>query len=412
MSLIAALASFGATTAGLMGIGTGVVAGTTGTAAITAAGASAAALGTGTSAAIGATTAGALGAGAGAIQAAATGQDIGKGALMGAGTGLVSAGVGSGLAAGAKAAGMAGTIGNAATNVAVGGTTGAVVGAGKSAITGGDVGKGALLGGATGAVAAGALSGMDAIGTPTSQIGSPTTANVTPTAGNPLGIGPSTAGLSGTGEVVGGNIGLNNINQTLTPSAGSAGSLTGGAPSPTVGTSPVSPSTDTGALNSLQGIKASASPTVEPSAPNMAQIEKGLTAAGLTGGTEYAGKSLIDAQDAAAKAAAEDKARGLAAISQGNSGLAGVRAAGLPDGTGPLGGLGSIGRATGGITALAHGGQIPLGDGAYIIPADVVSALGNGSSKAGAEYLRQLMVAVRKEAIGRQGMGAAKKHVS
>jgi hypothetical protein len=142
------------------------------------------------------------------------------------------------------------------------------------------------------------------------------------------------------------------------------------------------------------------------------QVSTGLKGLAGVAGTEYTGKGIIDAQDAAAKAASEDKARGLDFANQGGSGLAGVRAAGLSDGTGPLGGLGSIGRATGGITALAHGGQIPLGDGAYIIPADVVSALGNGSSKAGAEYLRQLMVAVRKEAVGRQGMGAAIKHVS
>jgi hypothetical protein len=142
------------------------------------------------------------------------------------------------------------------------------------------------------------------------------------------------------------------------------------------------------------------------------QIETGLTGLAGVAGTEYAGKSIIDAQEAADKAAKEDEERGLAFAKQGSSGLAALKAAGLSGGTGPLGGLGGIGMATGGITALAHGGQIPLGDGAYIIPADVVSALGNGSSKAGAEYLRQLMVAVRKEAVGRQGMGAAKKHVA
>jgi hypothetical protein len=142
------------------------------------------------------------------------------------------------------------------------------------------------------------------------------------------------------------------------------------------------------------------------------QLSTGLTGITAVAATDYAGNSIIDAQDAVAKAAAEDKARGLDFANQISSGLAGVRAAGLPEGTGPLGGLGSIGRATGGITALAHGGQVALGDGAYIIPADVVSALGNGSSKAGADYLRRLMIEVRKEAVGRQGMGAAKKHVS
>ena len=36
---------------------------------------------------------------------------------------------------------------------------------------------------------------------------------------------------------------------------------------------------------------------------------------------------------------------------------------------------------------LAHGGQVNLEDGQFIIPADVVSALGNGSTKAGAAFL-------------------------
>jgi hypothetical protein len=127
---------------------------------------------------------------------------------------------------------------------------------------------------------------------------------------------------------------------------------------------------------------------------------------------------MVDSQAANSLASQQDKARGLDAANQGNSGLAALAAAGLPskgqlpEGTGPMGGLGNIGRATGGITALAHGGQIPLEDGAYIIPADVVSALGNGSSKAGADYLRRLMIEVRKEAVNLQGMGAAKKHVA
>lgn len=359
MTLIAALASFGATAAGLVGIGTGAVAGTAGVA-----GASAAALGAGTSAAIGAGTAGALGAGVGAIKAAATGEDVGKGALMGAGTGIATAGIGSGLAAGAQAAGMAGTIGTAATNVAVGATTGATVGAGQSAITGGDVGKGALLGGATGAVAAG--------------------------------VGSLASGAMGTGAVP----------TEVAPTELGAGKLAG--PDIATGTA----GTTTNALPELSKLGADVpiGTNTTPMAPS--NLGGAVTGAIAGGGVNYTGSQMIDAQDAATKAAGEDKARGLDFANQGSSGLAGVRAAGLPDGTGPLGGLGSIGRATGGITALAHGGQVALGDGAYIIPADVVSALGNGSSKAGAEYLRQLMIAVRKEAVGRQGMGAAKKHVS
>ena len=90
----------------------------------------------------------------------------------------------------------------------------------------------------------------------------------------------------------------------------------------------------------------------------------------------------------------------------------------------PLQGLGSIGSpaaaaapqptrsaAHGGIMH-AKGGHIPLKNGAYIIPADVVSALGNGSSKAGAEFLQSLMTQIKHESVNRQGVGAAKKHVA
>ena len=71
---------------------------------------------------------------------------------------------------------------------------------------------------------------------------------------------------------------------------------------------------------------------------------------------------------------------------------------------GPLGGMGSIG--------MAQGGQVPLKNGAYIIPADVVSALGNGSSKAGADFLRRLMNEVKSEAVSRHGLGAAHRAIA
>jgi hypothetical protein len=103
-----------------------------------------------------------------------------------------------------------------------------------------------------------------------------------------------------------------------------------------------------------------------------------------------------------------------------------------PVNTAPLQGLGAIGSpvasaaptispqantaapktaAQGGIMH-AKGGHVPLKDGAYIIPADVVSALGNGSSKAGAEFLQRLMAEVKNQAVDKQGLGAAKRHVA
>ena len=46
-----------------------------------------------------------------------------------------------------------------------------------------------------------------------------------------------------------------------------------------------------------------------------------------------------------------------------------------------------------------------LSDGEYVIPADVVSGLGNGSSDAGAEKLFAMMDRVRKARTGTKEMG-------
>jgi len=384
MTLIAALTTVGATVSG------GLLAGT-----------SAAILGGATVGTVG-------GAAIGTIKAAASGEDIGKGALMGAVAGGVTGGVAPGLGS-AIAAPIASGVGSAAapivTGAVVGGVSGAAGGAAGSAAGGQDVGKGALMGGATGAVAGGVSGGLASAPSEVPSIG----------VANPSAPAEGAFSSLGTGEVVGSNAGAAQFDKVIGSVPGAAGytppATLGGAP--TTATSSGLGIGDIGPKIGIQPATAlgSAEPTGVVGGP-LSQIKPGLTGLAAGAATDYAGNSIIDAQDAAAKAAAEDKARGLDFANQGSSGLAGVRAAGLPDGTGPLGGLGSIGRATGGITALAHGGQIPLGDGAYIIPADVVSALGNGSSKAGAEYLRQLMVAVRKEAVGRQGIGAAKKHVS
>ena len=55
-------------------------------------------------------------------------------------------------------------------------------------------------------------------------------------------------------------------------------------------------------------------------------------------------------------------------------------------------GEGFKGWAEGGIATIqaARGGSVGLKNGDYIVPADVVSALGNGSTKAGAKYLTHL----------------------
>ncbi len=72
----------------------------------------------------------------------------------------------------------------------------------------------------------------------------------------------------------------------------------------------------------------------------------------------------------------------------------------------PLSGLGAIGQAEQKPIGMARGGQVPIKEGAYVIPADVVSALGNGSSKAGADFLQRLLQEVKVEATKRHGLGA------
>jgi len=339
----------------------------------------------------------AVGATEGLISSAVKGEDVGKGMLIGAGTGLVTAGVGAGVG-GLAGSALTGAVGNIGAGAVVGGVAGAAGGAAGSAMKGEDIGKGAMLGGAGGAVtgaAAGALGGAaNGGGAETAAGPGAVPTGVAPT---PPPVGPGAAPIGGTAPVAGATPGAAPIGGT----APVAGATPGAGTAPLTKIAPEPPNALVAGINKTLGTDSTGK-----------EMLGGLGVIGTGAGSEYTIQG-VKAQDAInATASEEDKARGLDFASQGSSGLAGVRAAGLPDGSGPLGGLGSIGRATGGITALAHGGQVPLGDGAYIIPADVVSALGNGSSKAGADYLRRLMIEVRKEAVGRQGMGAAKKHVS
>jgi len=379
MSLIAALATVGTT------ISLGALSGT-----------AAAVLG-------GVAVGGATGAGVGAIKAAASGEDVGKGALMGGVSGAVTGGVAPGLGS-AVATPLTSAIGSTATGAVVGGVAGAAGGAAGSAAGGQDVGKGALMGGATGAVAGGAMGAMPAPSeVPSIGVANPST--------------PAEGAFSslGTGEVVGSNAGAAQFDSAI----GSVPGTTGYTPPATLGGAPTTTTSsglgigDIGPKIGIQPATAlgSAEPTGVVGGP-LAQIKTGLTGLAGVAGTEYTGNQMINAAEAAKKAAGEDALRAGEFTNQNQAGMDRLKGLGFNSPSGPLSSLGSIGKATGGLTALAHGGQVPLKDGAYIIPADVVSALGNGSSKAGAEFLRHLMIEVRKESVNLQGLGAAKKHVA
>ena len=137
----------------------------------------------------------------------------------------------------------------------------------------------------------------------------------------------------------------------------------------------------------------------------------GTVGAGALGAAGAGINEMVQSADAADAAAKADVARGVANQPTLAAGLAPAQAPAAAA-AGPLAGIGSEnsmqGAAEGGIM-MAKGGHVPLKDGAYIIPADVVSALGNGSTKAGGEFLRQLIESVKGESTKRHGLGAVHK---
>lgn len=120
-------------------------------------------------------------------------------------------------------------------------------------------------------------------------------------------------------------------------------------------------------------------------------ISTGL-ATGIVGGATLAGLGgmgamISDSMSADAAAQQADKRQG--AINAAASGTVAPAAASVYSApTTPISTGGQQYFATGGLTSLAKGGRsVRLEDSDYIVPADVVSALGNGSTKAGAQYL-------------------------
>lgn len=139
----------------------------------------------------------------------------------------------------------------------------------------------------------------------------------------------------------------------------------------------------------------------------------GTVGAAALGGVGAGINEVVESADAADAAAKADVARGVANQPKLAAGLTPAQAPGAAAAAAnPLAGIGSDqpiqGAAEGGIM-MAKGGHIPLKDGAYVIPADVVSALGNGSTKAGGAFLRQLIEAVKDESTKRHGLGAVHK---
>lgn len=308
---------------------------------------------------IGGAIIGGLGTAATTVGATALGSALGSTAAAATAGGLTGASIGAGILGGA--------------------TLGSGLGAVKSAITGEDVGKGALMGAATGAVGGGLAPGVGAAGAAAGEAG--TAANM--------------AGQVGAGALTG-------------AAANTAGAAIGGKP---IGTAALIGGVTGGALAGLNASGAPAADTglnTPPSGVEVSMESPGALSAigdklGSMSGSQMLGNVGILGTGAYTESQMNKKPEVAADVSPKLA--PGLTAANVPEAQGgPFGGLGSIG--------MARGGQVPLKNGAYIIPADVVSALGNGSSKAGADFLRRMLEEVKKEAVNRHGLGAAHRAVA
>ena len=272
--------------------------------------------------------------------------------------------------------------------VGVGMGIGAARGGIMSAINHQPIWKGMLIGAATGAAGGGLGAGLGALGGAASGSAGGAAGGTGGAAGAAGGAGGAAGG--GAGGVTGGTTGA---------VGGTGGGAVGGASGGGGGSAVVNPAvqaalTESPTAITSQGIGTAANaPTIglggaAPAAPATAEsgltsmIDKAIpalkgsvpgmvldTAKGFTGGTTFTGDAGKEQEAKEAQGS-----QWAADTYQQPSG------SWLP------------GKAEGGVATIraARGGSVRLKNGDYVVPADVVSALGNGSTKAGAKYLTHL----------------------
>jgi hypothetical protein len=323
---------------------------------------------------------------------------------------------------------------------------GAAMGGGSAAITGGDPLKGALMGGLTG----GAMSG---IGGALSGAMPGTTAALTPEvaqAANVAAQTPLTASTAGTtlGQTAGANLGSLGAGSPASISAGNFGSSMLTAPSAATTLSNAAPEL------AQSGLQAGASATPGISALPPAQV----AAPGAVGPTSFQqaiqdpSKYIMDNKfkmGAAALAGATGGRRPMPGVPEYNGvlkrfhydpsnyrpsmyaegGITTLASGGYdrqvgedayPTANMAHGGIANLGSYSDGGQMLRGpgdgmsdnipatiGGQRParLADGEFVVPADVVSHLGNGSTDAGAKQLYAMMNKVRQARTGKVAQG-------
>lgn len=357
-----------------------------------------------------------LGAAMGGGSAALTGGDPLKGALFGGLTGGIGSGVGGALAGGAEGAalgstaGSAGGAGAAGAGAGFGAGAGAGFGAGAGAGIGGNLGSGlaaldtgvgaganyALSGATPGLSAAGGTSGLSRIAAQSGLQGASTGANYALNAASGAPGAASNYALGSAGVAPGGGI------AALQPA------------------NAVAPATTSG-MSSFQQAMTNPGQYIMDNKFKMAAA--GL--AGATGGRksleapeEYKGplsRFKYDPDTYRPSLYAEGGIANLAA--SGYDRMVGEQPqyqAMASGGISSLGGYSDGGRMLKGpgdgmsdsIPASISGRRpARLADGEFVVPADVVSHLGNGSTDAGARQLYAMMDKVRQARTGRKSQG-------
>lgn len=262
--------------------------------------------------------------------------------------------------------------------IAIGNVAGAV-----SASLGTALGIGALGSTAVGAGGIGSLTAASALaGTAGTGLGALTGTGAGTAAG-----ATGTAGGTGTGAGVGGGsfinqamaAGLGATPETAVPVGSTAASLTPGVGGGAVGQAGIS--SLSGAMP--MGTIANAANPAFVAGPTL--TSGGMTGYGKLGDTVASNVLQKGAQGVSQEMANRETKAGEQEVLAGRA-AAETEAQGWKP----------MGKAEGGIATIkaARGGSVSLKNGDYIVPADVVSALGNGSSKAGAKYLTHLVNAL------------------
>lgn len=260
------------------------------------------------------------------------------------------------------------------------GSVGSAIGAGLTAAGLGTIGG--AVSGAAGSLAGALGSGLSALG-----------ATSAGAAASSLGAGAASAG-AGAGAAIGAPVGM---------AAQGIGSLMGGAGGATAGGGAVGQAATAAGFS--PGALAGAVPASSGTGIAGGSVFAGGSSAALptTGSVFMGGAAPSFASMAGSELGKEGLKEGIGALTSGGEG--GPRPSGGGGGRpqsryaeedemaerrmsgGPFSNPFS-GFAEGGLTTL-KGGGIAMRDGQYVIPADVVSAIGNGSSKAGARFLEQ-----------------------